>query len=114
MSSEFIKNYRFGSITLENETFYEDIILLGKSVIPNWWRKIGHSLSIEDLKYVLDYAPELLIIGTGNSGLMSVPLELTKNLNFEVISLPTPDAVKKYNHEIKGNKKIAGAFHLTC
>ncbi|MFX1572751.1 MAG: MTH938/NDUFAF3 family protein [Promethearchaeota archaeon] len=114
MTSEFIKNYQFGSISLENETFYEDIILLGKSVIPNWWREKGHHISKEDLKYVLDYAPELLIIGTGNSGLMNVPLELTKNLNFEIISLPTQEAIQLYNQEIKGNRKIAGAFHLTC
>ncbi len=114
MKSEFIDDYKFGRITILNKTYYDDIILLDKKVEPKWWRKEGHNLSKEDLNKVLDYSPELLIIGTGDSGLMKVPPELTKNLNFEVISLPTSEAVKKYNSEIKGNKKIAGAFHLTC
>lgn len=114
MSSELIKEYRFGRIIIEHKTYHEDVILLDKIVIPNWWRKKGHSLTKEDLNQVLDYKPELLIIGTGNSGLMNIPPDLTKDLNFSVISLPTPEAVKKYNQEIKKNKKIAGAFHLTC
>ncbi len=114
MKSEFISDYKFGRITILSKTYSDDIILLDSKVVPKWWRKEGHNLSKEDLNKILDYKPELLIIGTGDSGLMKVPQELTTNLNFEVISLPTSEAVKKYNFEIKGNKKIAGAFHITC
>ena len=114
MKSEFINDYKFGKITILNKTYSDDIILLNRKVEQKWWRKEGHSLSIEDLNKVIDFKPDLLIIGTGDSGLMKVPLELYESLNCEVVSLPTSEAVKKYNSEIKENKKIAGAFHLTC
>ena len=47
-------------------------------------------------------------------GMMEVPANLSKKLNFEVIAYPTNKAVIKYNQEIEGDKKIAGAFHITC
>jgi len=114
MDSEFIDNYSFGRIEINNETYTNDIILLGKKIIPNWWRERGHRLAKKDLEKVVNYQPDILIIGTGNSGRMSVPKSLPKDLDFKVKSYPTEKAVKKYNQEIKNDKKIAGAFHLTC
>ncbi len=114
MSLEFISEYSFGRIVIESNIYVDDIILLGKKVKTKWWRKSGHSLIKEDLKNVIEYAPELLIIGTGSYGMMEVPANLSKKLNFEVIAYPTNKAVIKYNREIEGDKKIAGAFHLTC
>jgi len=114
MDSEFIKDYSFGRIEINNHSYSNDIILLGKEVIPDWWRERGHSLSKKDLEKVIDYDPELLIVGTGNSGRMSVPSNLPKELDFKVKSYPTAKAVEKYNKELRDDKKIAGAFHLTC
>ncbi|MFX1392185.1 MAG: Mth938-like domain-containing protein [Promethearchaeota archaeon] len=114
MSSEFINSYEFGKIVIENKIYTSDIILLGKSVKPKWWREKGHNLVKKDLKEIVEFSPELLIIGTGAYGMMSVPSELSKQLNIKIASHPTKEAVKRYNQEIKSNKKIAGAFHLTC
>ncbi|MFX0186095.1 MAG: Mth938-like domain-containing protein [Candidatus Hodarchaeota archaeon] len=114
MPSEFINFYEFGRIAIEDKTYTSDVILLGKNVKAKWWRERGHNLVKEDLKEILAYEPELLIVGTGAYGMMTVPANLSKELNFEVVSYPTKEAVKKYNQEIKSDKKIAGAFHLTC
>ncbi|MFX1257431.1 MAG: Mth938-like domain-containing protein [Promethearchaeota archaeon] len=114
MSSEFINNYEFGRIVIENKSYTDDLILLGRNVKPKWWRKSGHSLDKKDLEKILDYKPDLLIIGTGTYGMMKISSKLSKKLNFKIIAYPTKEAVKKYNQEIKGEKKIAGAFHLTC
>lgn len=114
MSSEFINSYEFGRIIIENKTYTNDIILLGKDVKPKWWREKGHNLIKEDLKGVIEYKPELLIVGTGAYGMMKISSNLSKQLNIKIESYPTKDAVKKYNQEIKSDKKIAGAFHLTC
>ncbi|TFF97741.1 MAG: hypothetical protein EU547_03515 [Promethearchaeota archaeon] len=114
MSSQFIKDYKFGKIKINGQTYSNDVILLRKEVHPNWWRERGHSLSKDDLDIVLEYDPDILIIGTGNSGRMSVPQSLTRELNMEVKSYRTNQAVQKYNELLKKDKKIAGAFHLTC
>jgi len=114
MNSNFIEDYSFGKIVIDGESYNDDVILLGEKVIDGWWRKRGHRVIKEDLKEVLDYDPDILIIGTGNSGRMKVPSDLQKKLNFEVESYPTKKACERYNKLIRSDKKIAGGFHLTC
>ncbi|MBD3214430.1 MAG: hypothetical protein GF311_17595 [Candidatus Lokiarchaeota archaeon] len=114
MKSKFIEDYQFGRIEINNKTYTNDVILLGKEVLPEWWRERGHSLAKKDLEKVIDYNPDVLIVGTGNSGRMTVPRDLPKKLNLKVKSYPTKTAVKEYNKRLENGKKIAGAFHLTC
>jgi len=114
MSTQFITDYTFGRITINGESYSNDVILLGEEVRSNWWRDRGHSLSLNDLDAVIQYDPEMLIVGTGNSGRMSVPHSLPKQLDMKVKSYRTDRAVQKYNELLKEGKKVAGAFHLTC
>lgn len=114
MGSEFIEDFTFGCMIIEGEKYTDDLIILGNKVIPGWWRKRGHQVSKDDLEKVIEYKPDLLIIGTGSSGNMSVNPTLTMQLDFEVISRPTREATAEYNKMKKTDRKIAGAFHLTC
>jgi len=109
-----IEDYSFGKIVIDGEHYNNDVILLGEKVIDGWWRETGHRVIKDDLKKVLDYDPDILILGTGNSGRMKVPSELLKKLEFRVESYPTMKACDRYNKLIKSDKKIAGGFHLTC
>lgn len=114
MNSDFIEDYSFGKIVIDGERYNDDVILLEEKVIDGWWRKRGHRVVIDDLKKVVNFEPEVLIIGTGNSGRMRVPSDLPKKLDFKVESYPTSRASKRYNELLSTGKKIAGGFHLTC
>ncbi|MEF8832246.1 MAG: Mth938-like domain-containing protein [Candidatus Thermoplasmatota archaeon] len=114
MVSNFIEDYSFGKIVIDGERYTDDVILLGEKIIDGWWRKKGHRVVKGDLKKVLEYSPDILIIGTGNSGRMRVPSELPNKLKFEVESYSTQKACDRYNKLVEGDKKIAGGFHLTC
>lgn len=114
MSSRFIEDYSFGKIVIDGKKYTDDVILLGAKVKPGWWRKSGHRVTKRDLKDVITYDPDLLIIGTGSSGRMSVPSGLSSKLNFDLQSHITKKACKKYNQLLSGDRKVAGAFHLTC
>ncbi|MEJ2278262.1 MAG: MTH938/NDUFAF3 family protein [Candidatus Lokiarchaeota archaeon] len=114
MSVDFIDNYKFGKIQIKNKNYTEDMILLGKKIIPNWWRESGNNLNESDLQKVINYNPDLLIIGTGNMGNMIISQKLIKNLSFKVKCYKTTKAVEKYNVALNKDKKVAGAFHLTC
>ncbi|MBS3790545.1 MAG: hypothetical protein KGY66_06485 [Candidatus Thermoplasmatota archaeon] len=114
MVSNFIEDYSFGKIVIKGELYSDDVILLGKKVIDGWWRKRGHRVAKGDLTKIIEYDPDVLIIGTGNSGRMKVPSELPKKLEFEVESYPTGKACDRYNKLLQSDKKIAGGFHLTC
>lgn len=46
------------SATLSSTHHSRDVILLPDRVVPEWWRKEGHSLVLEDLDEVIDELPE--------------------------------------------------------
>ena len=63
------------------------------------------------------FSPEYLVVGTGANGCMKVAQEVldkAKELNIQVISQLTSQAVDTFNNLLKQGKKIAGVFHLTC
>jgi hypothetical protein len=74
-----IEHYAFGTITINARTYRSDVIILPDRIVPDWWRKDGHSLALEDLAEVLADPPETLIVGTGASGAMAVPEETSSS-----------------------------------
>ena len=112
-----IENYSFGTITVDGESYDSDIIIFPEHVLPNWTRQEGHSLAMEDLKEVISYHPEFLIIGTGASGMLTIPDSTKKAIAQEKIMLidkDTREACNTFNEYIKQGKRVVGAFHLTC
>jgi len=111
-----IEHYSFGRITIDGKTYTSDVIIYPDKVDSSWWRKEGHSLHIVDLKSVLNIKPEILIVGTGQSGVMIVPeetLSYLKAQGIEVHVARTEKAVELFNKHQKDKKTVA-ALHLTC
>ena len=111
-----IDSYGFGSLVLGGKTYSADLIVLPDRVFANWWRGDGHTVSAADLELVFHTQPDLLIIGTGASGRMDVPV-LTRSAierhGIELVVQRTADAVETYNR-MHGEKRLAAALHLTC
>ncbi|MEA3485430.1 MAG: MTH938/NDUFAF3 family protein [Candidatus Aerophobetes bacterium] len=108
--------YEFGHIVIDGKHYRSDVIIYSNKIDGHWWRKEGHLLLPEDLKEVVKEKPEILIIGTGNSGLMKVPsatLSWVKSKKIKVYAESTQKACQIYNRLCNSNKVIA-AFHLTC
>ena len=114
MSSNFIGSYSFGRIVIDGKPYSDDVILLDREVRSGWWRDRGHVVRKSDLFDVIEFEPDLLIIGTGNSGNMRVPRDLPDELDFRVDSYITEKECKVYNKKLGKDIKLAGAFHLTC
>lgn len=111
-----IDSYEFGSITVNGKSYRSDLIIFTDRVRENWWRKEGHSLCPEDLQEVVQSEPEVVIIGTGASGVLDVPKETMEWLlskGIEVISAPTPEATRQFNRLVR-SKKVVALLHLTC
>ncbi len=71
---------------------------------------------MEDLKEVFQERPEVLIVGTGYSGLMRVPNEVSdyvKTIGIELIVQSTKEACKTFNRLVQ-SKRVVAALHLTC
>lgn len=111
-----IDRYSFGEIVISGKTYRSDVIIYADHVDPQWWRKEGHSLHIDDIQEVISAKPDVIIIGTGNPGFMQVPektLAETKKLGIETIVMPTERACEEYNRITK-EKKVIACLHLTC
>ena len=95
-----IDSYSFGKIVIEGKIFNSDVIIYQDNIDHKWWRKEGHLLQKEDLYDVLKHRPKILIVGTGNPGLMKVPEETKQYIKSKGIKLiidNTEKACKIYN-----------------
>lgn len=116
-SAPKIDKYVFGEIVIDGVTYSSDLVITPEGVFPNWWRIEGHRLHFEDVEeYLSKVVIDVLVIGTGSSGLMKVGEEVLRELKargIEVIVLPSKDACEAYN-KLKDHKRVMGVFHLTC
>lgn len=112
-----IDKYGFGSMVVKGVIYKSDLRILGDRVVPDWWRREGHRLSLEDIRDILEYEPEELIIGTGFFGMMKVSSELKQFLEergIRVVVERTGKAIVTFNESYNKGRRVAGAFHLTC
>ena len=111
-----IDGYVFGRMIIDGKTYTADVIVYPDRVDPSWWRKEGHYLNKEDLPDIIKAKPAILVIGTGNMGVMQVPevtIKYIEKQGIEVHVAKTGQAVEIFN-ELSSGKKVIGAFHLTC
>ncbi|RLF20698.1 MAG: hypothetical protein DRN15_10760 [Thermoprotei archaeon] len=112
-----VEAYEFGEIVIDGRRYRRDVIIFPEKIRDNWWRKEGHSLCLDDLKEVLEYNPEVLVIGTGYYGFMRVPDEVRRYLEqrgIEVHIAETRRACEVFNELINKGRRVVAALHLTC
>jgi hypothetical protein len=110
-----IDSYSFGNIMIDGKEYTHDVIITGSNIIE-WWRQEGHFARVPDFKDIPDDT-EILVIGTGDSGVMKVAGEVVEHFRkkkIKVIMEMTGTAVNTFNKLTKENKNVVGAFHLTC
>ena len=111
-----VDSYEFGKIVVEGQPYKSDLIIYPDHVESDWWRKQGHNLSLEDLEEVLNFSPDVLVIGQGKLGYMEVDDSVKAALareNIQVIAAKTDKAVREFARLTKSHRTV-GAFHLTC
>jgi hypothetical protein len=110
-----LEDYSFGRVTVDGHEHTRDLIVLPDRVVPDWWRREGHSLAMDDLDEVLEELPERLVLGVGaQSQLRPDPAVLAalERRGVQVECLPTDAAVRRYGQ--LDERRTAAALHLTC
>lgn len=111
-----IESYRFGLIIIDGKEYSSDVIIYPDHVNSHWWRREGHRLVPEDIPEIIKQKPEILVVGTGEPGLMKVPpptAQYIKAKGIRLIVEKTRKAWRTYNDLSKSSRVIA-VFHLTC
>ena len=114
-----IDSYEFGIILVNGKKYTNDLIILPEKILDGWWRKEGHELHVEDLKEIFkqEPKPEVLVVGTGYYGLVKISPKVENALKaqgIELVAQPTREACQTFNKLLNANRRVVGAFHLTC
>ncbi len=111
-----IDSYQFGLLVVNGKRYSSDVIIFPDRVRGDWWTKRGHQLCLEDIAEIIAENPEVLIVGTGESGLMRVLPEVQQAVEargIKLIAETTDKACNTYN-QLCHSQRVVAALHLTC
>jgi hypothetical protein len=109
-----INNSEFGSVTVDGQKYNSDVFIhpLGEVEV----REKSHEIKKEEIEYLLQDNPDVIVIGKGTSGVAELDEDakaLIKSIDVEVIMGNTPDIREKFN-EKAAEKSVAALIHTTC
>ena len=112
-----IDAYDFGLIKIDGQAFAKDVFINLVGEVKDWQREQSHLFQKNDVENFLEEELEIIIFGTGKSGLAKVSDELKtfiKSRGIKLVIVPTAHAVQEYNEMNQENKKVVAFLHLTC
>jgi hypothetical protein len=112
-----ITEFSFGRIVVQGQTYTNDIKIVDGTPVPDWWRRSGHAVEINDVQDILDSKPEILVIGKGQPGYMRITDSLRKHLeknNIKLIEEPTREAIRTFNRLFNEGDRVSAGFHVSC
>jgi hypothetical protein len=112
-----INSTEFGSITIDGKTYYNDVIVSWDGKIKEARIFVRHLFGNNELEDLMRKNPEVIVVGTGDSGLLRVSDEvrrLCKQKNVELVEMTSKKAIEKFNESLKQGKKVIGFIHTTC
>jgi len=116
-----IDGTEFGSITIDGHQFDHDVLIRLDGTVEKRKKKLSksvhgtsHLISLAEAEYVYEKGARLLIIGTGQHGLVRLDDEAESFLaqrDCRVDLLPTQEAMGVWN---RTEGSAIGLFHVTC
>jgi hypothetical protein len=116
-----ITKTEFGSIRIGGEVYKRDVIIRLGGKVKKRKKKLSkavygtsHIISLNEAKHIYEKGADLLVVGTGQYGLVQLSDEAAKYFErrkCKVKLRPTPEAIQVWN-EAKGD--VIGLFHVTC
>ncbi len=112
---------RFGEIVVGEKTYTRDVYITADGNVKKRKKQLAreeyhtaHTLGPKELEKVCQGGPEILFVGTGESGALKLNEEALRFLSQRSIqgkSMPTPEMPEAYN---KCSKRKAALIHVTC
>ena len=112
-----IDSYVFGNIVIDGRRYTSDLIIYpdGK-IVDGWWRQSGHLMTEADIAGLIAAEPEVIVVGTGASGMLKPARGLEKSLKkkgIQIVAAPSRTALNHFN-KLNRSAKVGACFHLTC
>lgn len=110
-----VTDVRFGEIKIDKKIYYSDMIV--------WWdgkieyRTKSHVFGMDGLLKLLQRKPEIIVVGTGMSGICKVLEEVeqvAKEKGVEIFQELSPKAAEMFNGFVADRKRVVAVLHSTC
>jgi hypothetical protein len=111
-----IDSYSFGAIVIDGKTYTTDVVVFPDRVKEDWKREEEHRPQISEFADIVKASPDVLVIGTGYAGVMSIADQIRNFLTSKGIDVrveKTTKAVELFN-SLQGKEKTIAALHITC
>ena len=117
-----IDSTEFGEITVDGKK-YGQVLIVGDLVMERDYEKLEklfgttHRIGDWERDELVKGNPEIIVIGTGQGGVMNVDEEIANDLakkGIELIVVSTPEAIEIYNEKIREGKRVNALIHTTC
>lgn len=113
---------QYGEIIIDGKKYGDIIVSAGKLIIRDRGPSeeqfgTSHRMHQAEFKQLLEGKPEIVLIGSGQSGLMEVTEEEKKKISetgAELIIEKDPQAIKTFNSLTEQGKKVNCLVHVTC
>ncbi|MEO5337644.1 MAG: MTH938/NDUFAF3 family protein [Magnetospirillum sp. WYHS-4] len=113
-----ISAYDFGHITVDGQTFGEDVLIHAGRASDSAWHADKHRIVPKDLDGLWDRPPAVLVVGTGFYGGMMVPeatRQAAREHGVDIRMAPTREAVELFNVlSAAPSARVDAMFHVTC
>jgi hypothetical protein len=110
-----INSTSYGQITIDGKKYDHDVWIFPDDTIKR--RTTDHQFTREEFELLIQKKPEIIVIGTGQSGVLTVGEEsrnAAREKNIHLMIAKSPDAAKIFNELKKNRKMVAAAIHITC
>ena len=110
-----IDDYSYGRLRIRDAVYEDDLVVYPERVQPRWSHREDERVSPVDIRDVLDYQPDLLIIGQGDSQVMELTpdtRQVLAQLGIEWVARSTGEAVELFNEYQAPGRRTVGIFHL--
>jgi hypothetical protein len=116
-----IHSFNFGFIVVDGKQYVCDVLILPDGTVrereASKARLGSHTITWSDVARIANERPEFIVIGTGTSALAKLSEDAGINLrqaNLNLVVLPSPQAVEKFNQLTDEGKRVAALIHITC
>ena len=110
-----IDGTKFGEITINGKPYDSDVTVYWNGKVD--YRKKEHTIEASEFVSVLMSSPEIVVIGTGDEGIIRVTPEvnqIAEDKKVNIYAEKTSKAIEVFNAFSHQKKKVVGIFHVTC